>query len=404
MNNLFFVDENSHTSFTYQYLLDYLNSANDYTPCYKNPNIGKYLLNLIKGLVSGSNIILVDNDISDNEIIKLEIEQKYFETTKIKIDINNIDLIIERVKASNSEITLFTSGTTGTPKKVIHSVESLTRNIKINNKYSDNAWAYCYNPTHMAGLQVFFQAFFNKNSLIYLFSQKRENIFIQFNKYNITNISATPTFYRLLLPFQQAFNLISKVTFGGEKTDDSLIEKMKQFFPNAKFYNIYASTEVGSLLTSKGELFSIPEQYAGKIKIVDNELQIFKSLLAKSFQLADDWYYTGDLVQIVSEVPLLFKFNGRKTEMINSGGYKINPKEIEETIIQLPEVSYVKVFAKKNSVLGNIVCAEILFENNCKLTEEQIRTFLNTKLQDFKIPRIYKFIDKVEMTNNGKSK
>ena len=404
MEKYFFVDKSKNVEITYNYLLDFLNKSDEFVPCYRNSNIGEFLLNLIKALVSDNDVILVDSDISTEEVDRSEIDKEFFKTKKVKIQCRNIFEIIEKVKNSKSEVTLFTSGTTGTPKKIVHSIQSLTRNTKTDERFAENVWAYCYNPTHMAGIQVFFQAFFNQNPLIYLFSQKREEIFAEFEKYQITNISATPTFYRLLLPFEKEFKSIKKVTFGGEKTDEKLIEKMKHLFPNAKFYNIYASTEVGSLFTSNGEFFSIPQLLSDKIKILENELLIHKSLLAKNLEDKEDWYSTGDLVQIISENPVSFKFNGRKSEMINSGGYKINPKEVEETISQLAEIKYAKVFAKKNSVLGNIVCAEILFDDNCSLTEEQIRTHLKSKLQEFKIPRIYKIIDKIEMTNNGKLK
>lgn len=404
MEKLFIVEESKNIKITFDELLNSLMKSNEYVPCYVTSNTSSFFLNLIKGLVSNNDIILVDSDISNEEVEKLEIKPELFHSKRIKIECNSIIDIVERIKKSNSEITLFTSGTTGTPKRIVHSVQSLTRNTKIDERFTDNVWAYCYNPTHMAGIQVFFQAFFNQNTLIFLFSKKREEIFNGFEKYQISNISATPTFYRLLLPFEKEFHSIKRVTFGGEKTNEKLISNMKQFFPNAKFNNIYASTEVGSLLTSNGEFFSIPQPLAHRIRIIDNELQIHKNLLAKNFNDKDDWYLTGDIVQIVKDNPIEFKFNGRKSEIINTGGYKINPKEVEEVISQLPEVNYAKVYAKKNSVLGNIVCSEILFNENCSLTEEQIRTYLKSKLQEFKIPRFYKFIDKIEMTNTGKIK
>ena len=113
-----------------------------------------------------------------------------------------MDEIVSAIQTSKSEITIFTSGTTGQPKKVLHNIMTLTRSVRTGDKYKNQVWAYAYNPTHMAGLQVFFQAFENQNTLINVFNQSREYVYQQIKAMNITHMSATPTFYRLLLPFE----------------------------------------------------------------------------------------------------------------------------------------------------------------------------------------------------------
>lgn len=65
----------------------------------------------------------------------------------------------------------------GKPKKVIHSVMTLTRTVRIAERYKDKIWAFAYNPTHMAGLQVFFQALSNCNTLINVFNASRTDIY-----------------------------------------------------------------------------------------------------------------------------------------------------------------------------------------------------------------------------------
>ena len=105
-------------------------------------------------------LILIDSDMSEEEITGLAIG-KVNESVEIKKeDLLNIEELLLAVRSSRSEITIFTSGTTGQPKKVIHTVSSLTRSVRCNAKYEKQIWLFAYNPTHMAGLQVFFQAFF----------------------------------------------------------------------------------------------------------------------------------------------------------------------------------------------------------------------------------------------------
>lgn len=131
--------------------------------------------------------------------------------------------VIEALVHSTSEITMFTSGTTGQPKKVVHSIQTLTRSVRRGEKYNNQIWAYAYNPTHMAGLQVFFQAFENLNTLINVFNRTRSEIFNLIKKHSITHISATPTFYRLLLPYERAYSSVIRLTLGGERVMDIFI-------------------------------------------------------------------------------------------------------------------------------------------------------------------------------------
>ncbi len=87
--------------------------------------------------------------------------------------------------------------------------------------------------------------------------------------------------------------------------------------------------------------------------------------------------------------------------MINVGGYKVNPLEVEEYIRSIPKVLDAKVYSKKNSILGNIVCCDVIRENE-DLTEAALRDFLQTKLQEYKIPRMIKFVDDIKITRTGK--
>jgi len=139
------------------------------------------------------------------------------------------------------------------------------------------------------------------------------------------------------------------------------------------------------------------------IKIVDHELYLHRSLMGESssFQIIDDWYATGDLIDVQSEDPFTFKFISRKNEMINTGGYKVNPTEVEDAIRLFEGVRDVFVYGKKNSLLGNVVCCEVV-KSKDSLTEKQIRDFLKDKLQEFKIPRLVKFVESLTTTRTGK--
>ena len=132
-------------------------------------------------------------------------------------------------------LTLFTSGTTGRPKQVTHDVEGLTRMLKVSVVHESNVWGLAYNSTHIAGVQVILQAFFNGNILVNLFTASRETIVGALGNYKVSHISATPSFYRLLLPISRSVPSVRAVSLGGEPSDENLIKQCALLFPQRGF-------------------------------------------------------------------------------------------------------------------------------------------------------------------------
>lgn len=392
--------------YSYDDLLIWLNKSTTYYPYYKTTDLFFYFANLIKALVSSKPLVLLDSDINFSEVRGLDKERVNNPEFVLSSLFHSIEEVIDAVQKSDSKITIFTSGTTGQPKEVVHSISTLTRSVRLGSRYENQIWAYAYNPTHMAGLQVFFQAFENKNTLVNVFNQSREYIYEQILEKGITHISATPTFYRLLLPFERTFNSVVRVTLGGEKSDQHLYDSIMKIFPNAKINNVYASTEAGSLFAAKGDSFQIPVAIKDKFKVIDDELLIHKSLLGSSdsFMFTDDYYHSGDLIEWVDEAQGLFRFKSRKNELINVGGYKVNPGEVEVAIQDIEGVRQAMVYGKANSILGNVLCADVVLEPGFELTEIEIKKVLGLQLQDFKVPRRIKFVEELSLTRTGKTK
>ena len=390
----------------YDDLLRALNGSVTYYPYYKTSDVFSYFANLIKAIAASQPLVLLDSDINPLEVEGLDESKVNVAESITPSSFRNMDEVLNAVQNSRSEITIFTSGTTGQPKKVRHSIATLTRSVRLGDRYKGQVWAYAYNPTHMAGLQVFFQAFENQNTLVNVFNHPREYVYRQIQEKGITHISATPTFYRLLLPFEKTYENVVRVTLGGEKSDQHLYDSIMKIFPNAKINNVYASTEAGSLFAAKGDCFQIPEAIKDKFKVVDDELLIHKSLLGYSdnFKFTDDYYHSGDLIEWVNEAQGLFRFMSRKNELVNVGGYKVNPGEVEAAIQDIEGVRQAMVYGKSNSILGNVLCADVVLEPGFELTELDIKRVLGSQLQDFKVPRRIKFVEEVSLTRTGKMK
>jgi acyl-coenzyme A synthetase/AMP-(fatty) acid ligase len=411
-NKLFVSDRKWGLEASYDSLFEVLNreEVNFYPYC-KTNDLFRLFSDIVVSMVHAKEVALLDSDFSDDEIRTL-LGEKAADIGKEMILRNDprfsshADLIRAiRQRASNWRITLLTSGTTGIPKIVSHSLKSISRWVKEGEKYRDYIWGFAYNPTHMAGVQVFFQAFFNMNPMINLFGYTSQEIHDLVSDYAITNISATPTWYRMLFPCNKNFNTVRHVTMGGEKYDQKLAEKLQEIFPMAKMHNIYASTEAGALFSSDGEIFTLREEFKDIVKIRDGELCIRKDVLGQANFDIDDrgWYGTGDMVEIIEENPLRFKFRFRNNELISIGGYKVNPHEVEEVLMGSGMVKDACVYGKRNSVMGNILCCDIvLIRGDTK--EKDLKQYLTTRLQGFKVPRIIKFVNQLATTKSGKLK
>ena len=145
--------------YTYDDLLKSLNEGTTYFPYYKTSDVFAYFVNLIRALSASQPLVLLDSDINSSEIDGLDESKVNVAECIVPVSFQNMDEVVAAVQNSKSEITIFTSGTTGQPKKVVHSIATLTRSVRIGDRYEGQVWAYAYNPTHMAGLQVFFFVF-----------------------------------------------------------------------------------------------------------------------------------------------------------------------------------------------------------------------------------------------------
>lgn len=393
-------------TYTYEELVENINRSTTYSPYFQSKDLYAYFANLIKALVTNQPIVLIDADSSPADMPYLDFALVNKPQEVGVSSFKDMDELIEALSQSTSEITIFTSGTTGQPKKVVHSIATLTRSVRTGDKYRNQVWAYAYNPTHMAGLQVFFQAFENMNPLVNVFNLQRSDVYAKIDEYAITHISATPTFYRLLLPVEKSYTSVQRVTLGGEKSDEHLYESIRKIFPCAKINNVYASTEAGSLFAAKGDCFQIPMAIRDKFSVIDDELLIHKSLLGQSdsFQFDGDYYHSGDLIEWVNQEEGLFRFKSRKNELINVGGYKVNPGEVEDAINAYPGVRQSLVYGKANSILGNVLIAEVQLEDGAEVADLDIRKALQGQLQDFKIPRKIRFVEAFTLTRTGKLK
>lgn len=361
---------------------------------------------LAEAVVLGRELTVYDADFSAAEIEALGGGDEIDRTVEVACEAPpDVDSMLARARvAAGFRLGLFTSGSTGLPKKVVHSLAGLTRMLRVGGSHARDVWGFAYNPTHIAGVQVFLQAFFNANPLINLFQIDPAVARAELRRHGITHLSATPSFYRLLLPVEEPMPWVRAITLGGERCEAGLIERLRAAFPQARIHNLYASTEAGTVLAADGECFTIPEPLRDVVRLRGDRLELHASLLGefsgRGQPAAGDWYETGDVVEIVSAEPLRFRIVSRDRDWLNVGGNKVNPAEVEEVLTAYPGIREARVFGRKNSVLGQLLCAELVAE--APPDEAALRAYVSGRLQAFKVPRVYSYVARLDRTRTGK--
>lgn len=379
-----------------------------YRPYCRSGRLAEVFLTFAVALTAGRELTLVDEDLTEKELEALGLDRALLRREDCLDNphpARTLEAWVEFVRAgSGSRITLFTSGSTGLPKAVNHTVASLSRGVRTGAKHATDVWGYAYNRAHIAGVQVFLQALFNLNPLVNLFRLAREQVLAAIEGQRVTHLSATPSFYRLLLPADTALPEVRAVTLGGERTDAALLERLRPMFPNARFRNVYASTEAGTLFSAEGDVFSIPDELTDRVRIQDGRLHVHGELLGEFItEDREAWYDTGDVVEVVSVSPPRFRIVGRDRDWVNVGGNKVNPAEVEAALLEHPGVREARAYGRENSVLGKVLCADVVPARG-KVEEGELRRFLADRLQAFKVPRLIRSVPRLELGRTGKLK
>lgn len=380
-------------------------AATDHAPVLRPDSTAEALVGLVVAMVRQAPLRLVDGDFSVAELANLGVTEAQLAaraTLASPIPASLAEAQALARAAAGFALSLYTSGSTGLPKQVTHRRETLARTLREGPRHAGDVWALAYNPTHIAGIQVALQAFSNGNTLVDVFGLDRAATQERLRRWAVTHVSATPTFYRLLLPLEAPLPSVRSLTLGGERADPDLIGRLKAAFPSARVHNLYASTEAGTLLVADGELFGIHPAVEGKVRVEDGQLLVARALLAafEGRQLEGDWYPTGDRVEIVSDSPLRFRILGRTGDFINVGGAKVDPAEVEDALRAFPGVLEARVFGRANSVVGTLLCAE--YTSGEPLAEPDLRSHLASRLQAHKVPRLIKRVETLAKTRTGK--
>jgi acyl-coenzyme A synthetase/AMP-(fatty) acid ligase len=307
-----------------------------------------------------------------------------------------------------------TSGTSGPPKLVAHTLASLTASFRPD---GGQRWATFYDIRRYGGLQIFLRALAGVESLTLTSAGESVDAFlVRLAAAGATHISGTPSHWRKVLMSGEARRIAPRrVRLSGEIADDAVLAALARFYPQARVEHAYASTEAGvAFVVSDGKAGFPAALIDGRgevaMRVVDDTLRIRSNRTASRYvgdgapplRDAEGFVDTGDVVTRRGE---RYLFAGRRGGIINVGGAKVHPEEVEAALNALAAVRASRVFARKNPITGAIVAAEVVLRAGASADEATRRDILaacRAALPAHMAPSSLRFVAELPITEGGK--
>ena len=377
-------------------------------------------ISLLLALYQNKNIVVpiatnITNEIADRIEESFSSKSIIVKDDIFKVSNHSIDNTHEMIKSlqdtNSSGLILFSSGSTGKPKAMIHNFDNLVNHYQGKKEKSINMIIFLMFD-HIGGLNTLLNILSMRATMIIPENRNADDICKLVQDYKIRVLPSSPTFLNLILISKsyEKYDLKSlrMITYGTEAMPESLLLRLKDTFPKTKFLQTFGTSETGIVGTSSKSSNSTYMKLDDpniEYKILDNELwlksktQVLGYLNASMDSFTDDgWFKTGDLVEKIEDGYI--KIIGRNKEVINVGGEKVLPNEVESVILSMVEIDDVMVYGEINIITGQTVVCDIVFNIDIENREAKkfIRKFCKDRLDGYKIPTKVNLVNK---TNFG---
>ncbi|QGM47086.1 AMP-binding protein [Methylocystis heyeri] len=317
----------------------------------------------------------------------------------------------------HSQWLLPTSGTTGAPKLVAHSLASLLGAIKAPGDARPPVWATFYDIRRYGGLQIFLRACVSGAVLLIAEAEETLDEFIlRCRSARVTHVSGTPSHWRKLLMHPGRKLLEPEyIRLSGEIADRAILSALREAYPGARIVHAYASTEAGVGFEVTDEMEGFPASFLDgcgevELRLRDGSLHLRSPRTAARYVGRDDlkllsedgFVDTDDMVERIGDRCF---FKGRRAGVINIGGLKVHPEEIERVINADERVRMSRVGARRNPISGNIVVADVVLKDAADGDEETKREILEScraQLPRHMVPAVMRFVPHIEVLASGK--
>src|SRR5436190_9340698 len=354
--------------------------------------------------------------------------------------------LVPHVAASHehlaTEWVLLTSGTTGRPKMVPHTLASLAGAIAQSEPQiapsrlplsregesgeGEVIWSTFYDIRRYGGLQIYLRAILTRSSLVLTGPHEPlANFLARAGAAGVTHISGTPSHWRRAL-MSRAADRISPgyIRLSGEIADQAILDSLHSFYPHAQISHAFATTEAGVAFDVRDGLSGFPAGVLAEtsgvgtpgvdLKVVDGTLRVRSSRTARHYlgenppllRDPEGFVDTGDVLELRDG---RYHFRGRHDGVINVGGLKVHPEEVEAVLNCHPQVRLSVVKTKKSPITGALVVADVLLKDPATPEGEQarelqlaIKQFCRESLAPHKVPAAISFVPAIDISETGK--
>lgn len=304
--------------------------------------------------------------------------------------------LIEALRGKgHAGLVLFSTGTTGRPKAILHDLTLFLKRFETPRPTLRTINFLLFD--HIGGINTLLHTLFNKGVVVAPTSRTVDAVLETCERYRVEALPTTPTFLRMMLMSgavpDKVPPCLKVITYGTERMDQPTLDELCRLLPEVDFRQTFGMSELGIVRVKSAARDSLFMKVGGEgveTRVVDGVLQIRSSsrmlgyLNAPSPFDAEGWYDTKD---VVGEANGCYKVVGRVSDVINVGGLKFMASEVERVALLYPHVSLVKVYPRQNPITGQHV--ELLVEGaeDAPLDKADLMAFLKANLQPHMVPK-----------------
>jgi long-chain acyl-CoA synthetase len=293
-------------------------------------------------------------------------------------------------------LVIFSSGSTGNPKAVLHDFQAMLE--KFNKAGAPKSILTFLLFDHIGGMDTLFHSLASGGTMVTTKTRDPDVVCAAIAGHRVHTLPASPTFLNLLMVAGVAQNhdlsSLRVIAYGTEAMPPNLLTRLQNAFPNVKFVQTYGMSELGVLRTRSREGDSAWIKFTGEgfeTKIVNDVLWVRTPTAMMGYLNAPDlfdedgWLNTEDAVEVRGEY---LRILGRVTDLINVGGQKVYPAEVENVILQMDNVRDVSVYGERSPLTGHFLAARVNLINPEPFDafKKRLRTFCRERLASYQVP------------------
>lgn len=295
---------------------------------------------------------------------------------------------------------LFSSGSSGAPKACLLDLDSLLDTTRTQRRGWTSLAFLLFD--HIGGINTVIGLLGHGGTAVLVHDRSVGSVCEAIETHKVALLPTSPTFLKMLLiadaPSAYDLSSLKLITYGTEVMPPTTLAALNSAFPNVRLKQTYGLSEVGIVATRSRADDSLWVEIGGEgveTKVVNDILFVraptamLGYLNAPSPFDAEGWFDTNDRVDVDGPY---FKILGRESELINVGGEKVHPSEVESVLLDAENVLDVTVEGRPNPVMGTVVAATVrlVHEEGARDLRTRLTAFCRTRLEPHKVPMSFR--------------